>query len=100
MKFNIPTKFIFFTPSGSRNERFKFSSDLEKIGMEWDVSIQNGAYVDKISEPIEISRAQYGGIISVVKVKADVSTDYHTIIKEFWIPINTLISIEDEKWIS
>ena len=72
---------------------------MEKIGSEWDVGVQNGTYVDLISEPVQIDRPKYGGIITVIKVKADVATDYHTIIKEFWIPTNTLVSIENEKWL-
>ena len=96
VKFQIPTKFIFFNPSGEPDEVFKFSSDIEKIGLEWDVGIQNGTYVDPISEPVQIDRPKYGGIISVIKVKADVATDYHTIIKELWIPTCSLVSIEGE----
>ena len=100
VKFRVPSKFIFFVSSGKPDEMFKFSTDLEKIGMEWDVGIKNGTYVEPISEPVQIDRPKYGGIITVIKIKADVATDYHTIIKEFWIPTSTLVSIEDEKWIS
>jgi hypothetical protein len=94
VKFQVPTKFIFFNPSGEKDEPFSFSSDLEKIGTEWDVRVKNGTFVEPISEPVQIDRPKYGGIISVIKVKADVADDYHTIIKEFWIPTMTLVSIE------
>lgn len=94
IKFRVPTKFIFFNPSGEKDEVFSFSSDLDKIGVEWDVRIQNGSYVEPISEPVQIDRPKYGGIISVIKIKTDVATDYHTIIKECWIPTMTLVSLE------
>lgn len=94
VKFRLPTKFIFFNPTGEQNQPFRFSSDLEKVGTEWDVSLRNGSYVEPVSEPVDISRPQYGGIISVIKVKADVATDFHTIIKEFWIPTIALVPLE------
>jgi hypothetical protein len=93
-KFPLFTKYIFLHPDGYEGKLFNFSSDLEKIGIEWDVSIRNGTYIDVISEPIEITRPQYGAI-SVVKIKADVATDYHTIIKEFWVPITCVVKVEN-----
>jgi len=84
-KFPIYTKYRFLNTSFDLGHALKFSSDLEKVGVEWDVSLQNGAYVDVISDPIEITRPQYG-TMSLVKIKADVATDYHTIVKEFWVP--------------
>jgi hypothetical protein len=96
VKFPICTKFMFFNIMGEKDESFKFSSDLEKIGTEWDVEIRNGTFVEPISEPTEIDRPKYGGMISVIKIRADVATDYHTIIKEFWIPTITLINIEQK----
>lgn len=95
-KMIIPTKFIFFHPDGETGKPFRFSSDLEKVGKEWDVSIKNGTYVDVISGPVEISSPKYG-ILTLVKVKADVATDYHTIIKEFWVPTSCIISAEDNE---
>ena len=75
---------------------FSFSTTLEKIGYEWDISLKNRTYVLVISEPVEINRPQYGGTISVTKIQANVADDYHTIIKEFWVPTNTLVDLEDE----
>jgi hypothetical protein len=80
------TKHRFFNPAAEEGYLYSFSTDLEKIGLEWDVQIRNGAYIEVISEPLYIQRPKYGGMISVTKIKADVSQDYHTIIKEFWIP--------------
>ncbi len=93
-KWPIFTKFIFHIPSENPDVAYKFSSDLEKVGIEWDISILNGTYVDVISEPIEIERPQYGGLIRLVKVRADVATDFHEIIKEFWVPENSVHKIE------
>lgn len=95
-KFIIPTEHVFYHPSGKMGEPFRFSSDLEKIGSEWDVAIQNGTYVEVISDPVEITRPQYG-IISVVKIRADVATDYHTIIKEFYVPIGCVVKVENNE---
>ena len=95
-KFPMFTKYRFVNTSCELGHAFKFSSELEKIGLEWDVSLQNGAYVDVISDPIEITRPQYG-TFSVVKIKADVATDYHTIIKECWVPAMCIYKVgEDE----
>ena len=33
VKFRVPSKFIFFVSSGKPDEMFKFSTDLEKIGI-------------------------------------------------------------------
>jgi hypothetical protein len=99
-KLQIPTEYIFFNSAGKPDEMFSFSSDLEKIGTEWDVNVKNGTYVEPISDLVQIDRPKYGGIISVIKVKADVATDYHTITEEFWIPVVLLVSIKDAKWIS
>lgn len=84
-KFPLYTKYKFVNSSYELGHAFKFSSKLEKIGLEWDVPLLNGTYIEIISDPIEIIHPQYG-TISVIKVKADVATDYHTVIKEFWIP--------------
>ena len=93
-KFPIYTKYRFFNPDGEIGKTYNFSSSLEKIGLEWDVAVRNGAYVDVISEPIEIRRPQYG-TFSVVKIKADVATDYHTIVKEFWVPTMCVIEVSN-----
>jgi hypothetical protein len=97
VKFPMQTKHLFFNPSGPTGEPYRFSSDLEKIGSAWDVSIRNGTRVEVISDPVDISRPQYGGIISVVKVRADVADDYHTIIKEFWVPTICVIELENNE---
>jgi hypothetical protein len=90
MKFPIHTDFVFQHPDGIEGKSYNFSSDLDKVGSVWDVSIRNGTGVDVVSEPITIDNAKYG-MISLIKIKADVATDYHTIIKEFWVPINCII---------
>lgn len=95
-KIPLFTKFMFFHPDGYEGKSFQFSTDLEKIGVEWDVSVRHGTYVDVISEPIEIHRSHYGKM-SVVKVRADVATDYHTIIKEFWVPVHCVVKLEDNE---
>ena len=94
VKFPIPTKHMFFRLPGKKGDAFGFSTELEKIGVELDVSIRNGTYVEVISEPIEIEREKYGKI-SVVKVRADVATDYHTIIKEFYVPAACIVEVEN-----
>lgn len=91
-KFPMFTKYMFFKRPGEVGDSYNFSTDLEKIGIDWDVSIQNGTYVDIISEPLEITREKYG-TIWVVKIKADVATDYHTIIKEFWVPTSCVFEV-------
>lgn len=91
---------MFFHPSGGKNEPFRFSSDLEKIGSEWDVVIQNGTGVDVLSDPVEIERKPYGKL-SVIKIIADVATDYHTILREFWVPTFCVVKLaDDEKQVS
>ena len=94
MKFIIPTEHMFFHPSGKMGEAFRFSSDLEKIGVEWDRAIRNGTYVEVISDPIVINKEPYG-TMTVVKIKADVATDYHTIIQELYVPLGCIIKTED-----
>ena len=95
-KFPLYNKYVFYNPSEKKGFVFKFSSDIEKIGLEWDVHVANGSYVDVISDPIQISRAPYG-TFSVVKVKADVALDYHTIVKEFWVPIVHVYKVEENE---
>jgi hypothetical protein len=82
---------MFFHPDGETGKSFNFSTDLKKVGSEWDVSIRNGtAIIDVVSDPVTISHTKYG-LLSLVKIKADVATDYHTIIKEFWVPTTCII---------
>ncbi len=95
-KFTIVTKYMFFNPDGEKGKSYNFSTDFDKIGLEWDVSIRNGTYVDVISKPVEINHPKYG-IISLIKIKADVATDFHTIIKEFWVPVNCVIYLENNE---
>jgi len=87
---------MFFKQPGEKGDSFNFSTDINKVGSEWDVSIQNGTYVDIISDPVTIDNYKYG-IISLIKVKADIATDYHTIIKEFWIPVDCVIKTSSLK---
>jgi len=89
IKFPTIKKFIFINPSAKKGILYGFSSILDKIGIENDVSVPNGSYVDVLSDPIEINCNKYGKLF-VSKVKADVSIDYHTVIKEFWIPTEYL----------
>lgn len=95
-KFPLFTRFAFYHPDGYEGKSYQFSTDLEKIGIEWDVSILQGTHVDVISEPVEIHRPKYGKI-SVVKIRADVATDYHTIIKEFWVSSHCVVSLENNE---
>jgi len=92
MKFPIHTEFMFFKLPGENGDLFRFSSDLEKVGSEWDVQIRNGTYIDVISDPIEIERQPYGAL-TLVKIKADVATDFHTVIKEFWVPTDCIVDM-------
>ncbi len=95
IKFPLFTKFIFFNPSDEIGHIYGFSSDLEKIGTEWDIRIPNGVYIEPVSEPLEIYRQKYG-TISVIKIKADVTpNDYRTVIKEFWIPSSCVVELKN-----
>jgi hypothetical protein len=96
-KMLTPTKHRFFNPAAEEGYLYSFSTDLEKIGLEWDVQIQNGAFIEVISEPLHIQRPKYGGMISVTKIRADVAQDYHTILKEFWIPTVCIQEVKDER---
>jgi hypothetical protein len=87
-------RYKFFNSSGEEGHLYSFSTDLEKIGLEWDVQIENGSFIEVISEPILIQRPKYGGIISVSKIRANVARDYHTIIKDFWIPTNCIVELQ------
>ncbi len=89
IKFPIHTKYIFFNTLGDETKQFNYSTDLEKVGIIWDVSIKNGTGVSVVSEPVTIDTTKYG-LITLVKVRADVATDYHTIIKELWVPTNCI----------
>ena len=91
-KFPIPTEFMFYHPDGGS---FTFSSDLEKIGIENDVAIRSGTYIEVISEPVTINRPKYGGDITVVQVQADIATDYHTIVRKFWLPTSLVVKLEE-----
>ena len=93
MKFPLYTKYIFFNPAGTQGEMFSFSSNLDKIGEEWDIRLANGTFVDIISDPVETNTSKYGSM-SVIKIKADVATDYHTIIKEFWVPTHFVVKVD------
>ena len=89
------TRFIFFNSDQEVGYVYSFSTDLEKVGLEWDVRIKNGTYIEVLSEPLEIYRQKYG-TISVIKVRADVADDYHTVIKEFWIPANHVMELKED----
>ena len=65
---------------------FSFSSDLDQIGTLFDVTVAAGTRVGILSDPITLTHPKYG-ILNIQMVEADVATDYHTIIKKFWIPI-------------
>lgn len=92
----MKTKYIFYHPDGIERQSYNFSSDLEKIGYTWDVSIRNGTSIDIISDPVEIERPKYGRIL-VIKIRANIVDDYHTIIKEFWVPIECVML---NKWVN
>lgn len=93
----IGKEVLFFHPAGAEDEVFGYSSTLDKIGHELDVKLRNNTIVMVVSEPVVIDVPKYGGLISVTKIKADVSTDYHTIVVEFWVPTITLVEIVDER---
>ena|ERR1700728_4023825 len=93
-KFPVFKEFRFLHSGAEKGELFSFSSELENIGVKNDVSIQNGTYVEVISEPIMINRPKYGGDIYVVMIRADIAVDYHTIVKEFWVPTNLIVRVE------
>ena len=93
---SLMSKFIFFKLPGEKGDAYRFSTDLEKIGLQWDVTIQNGTYVEVISEPLEITRPSYG-TISVLKIRANIMPDYHTVIKEFWVPAYCVLEIEENE---
>lgn len=92
-KYPMFTKYMFYNPTAEVGHVFKFASDIEKIGIEWDVAVENGTFVEIISDPIEITRPQYGKM-TLVKIKADVATDYHTIVREFWVPTMCVYKVE------
>lgn len=85
----------FFNPNGAADEVFSFSSTLEKMGAEWDCSLKNNSIVIIISEPIQIDSPKYGKMW-LTKIKANMASDFHLIMGEFWVPTITLVDIEDE----
>jgi hypothetical protein len=89
-------KALFFNPNGEEDQSFNFSSTLEKVGVEWDCTLKNNSIVIVLSEPVEIDSPKYGNIW-LTKIKANMATDFHTIIGEFWVPTITLVDIEDER---
>jgi hypothetical protein len=91
IKFPIYTKFC-FKHFGENGDSFLFSTDFKKIGSVFDVSIQNGTGIDIISDTITLDHPKYG-FMSLIKIKADIATDYHTVIKEFWIPIDCVVDL-------
>lgn len=93
-KIPIPTKFIFSKPLEEKGALCGFSSVLHKIGIENDVVLQNGCYVEVLSEPLKINSPKYGELI-ISKIQADVSTDYHTITKVCWIPTQYITEIKE-----
>jgi hypothetical protein len=95
MKFPMHTEFMFLKSPGETDTSYKFSSDLEKIGSEWDVEIQNRTYVEIIEGPIKIEGTPYGAL-EVFKIRADIATDYHTIIREFWVPVDCIIDMRNK----
>lgn len=90
----IGKQVLFLMQGGAEDEVFGFSSTLDKIGIELDVGLKNNTMVLVLSEPVVIDVAKYGGLISITKIRADVSTDYHTIIMDFWVPTTTLVETE------
>lgn len=68
----IRTEFVFFKKPGEKGDLFRFSSNLEKIGIEWDVEIQNGTYVEMISNPVSIEKKPYGKVQVIPRVGFDV----------------------------
>ena len=93
-KFPLMTDHVFFNSAHPKGQLLKFATDLEKIGLEWDVEIRNFSCVNIISDPIDINTPKYGDM-TVVKVQGDVATDYHTIIKEFWVPTVCIFKLSE-----
>jgi hypothetical protein len=93
-KYPLFTEFVLFNLAGDIEKSYGYHSDIEKIGIERaEIAVKNGTYVKKISEPVEIDIPKYGKI-SVIKVLADIATDYHTIMAEFWAPTASVIETE------
>lgn len=93
-KYPLFTEFVLFNLVGGIEDAYRYHSDIEKIGIEHaEIVVKNGTYVKKISEPVEIDIPKYGKM-SVIKVKADIATDYHTIMAEFWVPTTSVIETE------
>lgn len=87
----IGKEVLFLMPAAADDQRFGYSSTLDKIGHELDVQLKNKTVVLVISEPVVIDVPKYGGMISVTKIRADISEDYHTILMEFWVPTVALV---------
>ena len=86
---------MFINPEGEKGDIYKFCTELEKIGAEFDVSLANGSFITPISDSIEINHPKYGPMM-VTKIKADVATDYRSILKEFWIPSEFIVRLKDD----
>jgi hypothetical protein len=88
-------KALFSRPDGDDDQMFTFSSTLEKLGEEWDCSLKNNSLVLVISDPVNLVHTKYGRM-TLIKIKANMTHDFHTIIGEFWVPTIFLADIEDE----
>jgi hypothetical protein len=93
--FKLPTatKHIFFKSPGEKGYKYNFSTEINKIGSEWDVSIQNGTYIDilgDLTDPIIIDSPVHGNL-SLILIRAYVSDDFNTIIKTFYVPVDCII---------
>ena len=90
--------YLFMMPGLPDDADFGFASQFEDIGHvdKHDVRLKNATKVLILSEPA-IAEHPTLGPLWVTKIRADVSRDYHTIIKEFWVPTNLLIKLDDER---
>lgn len=89
---NIGKTAVFLQSVDSPNKMYSFSSTLEKVGVEWDCSLQNNTAVLILSDPVEVHREKYGAI-SLTKIRANVATDFHTIMQEMWVRTDCLVDI-------
>lgn len=77
-------RFLYSNPDALENDWLRFSSELEKIGKDWDVQIRNNTEVIFIEGPIYLTTEKYG-IIQVAKVMGE---------KPMWIRTDHLIPLD------
>lgn len=88
-------KFVFSLLPHLENEWFKFTSNLNDLGTNWDVIVRNNTEVMIISDPIVVQNEKYG-VMSLTKVLCFGKTklDGDSLSISPWLPTHTLFSIE------